>query len=184
MVVTFFGNRQIHEDIYPALLNTIIDLIEHHGAHTFYVGNQGAFDDTVRKILKMLSREYPHMRYTVMLAYLPWAHSDLYPEDFSNGNIIKHLSQEELQEECRNYLHIHTDNDELAIAVLQEKLKVTNFDVQKDGSITLYEYVDNVAPVSRTLFENGVLPLELSTGGENLEEYYMSMVGGERTCGM
>lgn len=102
----------------------------------------------------------------------------------SNGNIIKHLSQEELQEECRNYLHIHTDNDELAIAVLQEKLKVTNFDVQKDGSITLYEYVDNVAPVSRTLFENGVLPLELSTGGENLEEYYMSMVGGERTCGM
>ena len=93
MVVTFFGNRQIHEDIYPALLNTIIDLIEHHGAHTFYVGNQGAFDDTVRKILKMLSREYPHMRYTVMLAYLPWAHSDLYPEDFSDTIFPEQLAK-------------------------------------------------------------------------------------------
>ena len=81
--------------------------------------------------------------------------------------------------ECRNYLHIHTDNDELALAVLQEKLQISDFDVQKDGSITLYEYVDNVAPVSRTLFENGVLPLELSSGGVCLEEYYMSIVGGD-----
>lgn len=94
------------------------------------------------------------------------------------GNIVKHLTREELHQECRNYLHIHTDNDELALAVLQEKLQITSFDVQKDGSITLYEYVDNVAPVSRTLFENGVLPLELRNGGESLEEYYMSIVGG------
>ncbi|MBQ4529661.1 MAG: ABC transporter ATP-binding protein [Lachnospiraceae bacterium] len=96
-----------------------------------------------------------------------------------SGNIVKHLTREELHNECRNYLHIHTDNDELAVAVLQEKLKITNFQVQKDGSLTLYEYVDNVAPVSRTLFENGVIPLELTTGGESLEEYYMSIVGGE-----
>ena len=94
------------------------------------------------------------------------------------GNIVKHLTREELHQECRNYLHIHTDNYELALAVLQEKLQITSFDVQKDGSITLYEYVDNVAPVSRTLFENGVLPLELRNGGESLEEYYMSIVGG------
>lgn len=96
----------------------------------------------------------------------------------AKGNIIKHLTREELSNECRNFLHIHTDNDAMALAVLQEKLQITNFDVQKDGSITLYEYVDHVAPVSRTLFENGVLPLELRTGGESLEEYYMSMVGG------
>lgn len=95
------------------------------------------------------------------------------------GNIVKHLTNSQLQDECRNYLHIHTDNDELALAILQEKLQITNFDVRKDGSITLYEYVENVAPVSRTLFENGVLPLELSTGGESLEEYYMSIVGGD-----
>ena len=95
------------------------------------------------------------------------------------GNIVKHLTNSQLQDECRNYLHIHTDNDELALAILQEKLQITNFDVRKDGNITLYEYVENVAPVSRTLFENGVLPLELSTGGESLEEYYMSIVGGD-----
>ena len=42
----------------------------------------------------------------------------------------------------------------------------------------------NLTAFCLSLFENGVLPLELSTGGENLEEYYMSMVGGEETCGM
>ena len=37
-------------------------------------------------------------------------------------------------------------------------------------------------PVSRTLYENGVLPLELSPGGETLEEYYMNMIGGRENA--
>ena len=96
----------------------------------------------------------------------------------SKGRIVKHLTQDELYNECQNYLHIHTDNDALALAILQEHLQIRHYEVREDGSIQLYEYLDNVAPVSKTLYENGVLPLELSIGGNNLEQYYMSIVGG------
>lgn len=132
----------------------------------------------IRELLMKLNQQE---NITIMISSHILSELSLMCDDYlfiQGGNIVKHLTREELHQECRNYLHIHTDNDELALAVLQEKLQITSFDVQKDGSITLYEYVDNVAPVSRTLFENGVLPLELRNGGESLEEYYMSIVGG------
>lgn len=132
----------------------------------------------IRDLLMKLNQQE---NITIMISSHILSELSLMCDDYlfiQGGNIVKHLTREELHQECRNYLHIHTDNDELALAVLQEKLQITSFDVQKDGSITLYEYVDNVAPVSRTLFENGVLPLELRNGGESLEEYYMSIVGG------
>ena len=43
----------------------------HGGVDTFYVGNQGQFDALVRIVLRQLQKDYPHIRYSVVLAYLP-----------------------------------------------------------------------------------------------------------------
>lgn len=132
----------------------------------------------IRELLKKLNQEEG---ITILISSHILSELSLLCDEYLfilNGNIIKHLTREELHNECRNFLHIHTENDEMALAILQEKLQITDFEVSKDGSIQLFEYTDNVAPVSRTLYENGVLPLELSHGGETLEEYYMNMIGG------
>lgn len=142
----------------------------------------GLDPEGIVEIRELLMKINQQENVTIMISSHILSELSLMCDDYlfiRKGNIVKHLTNNQLQDECRNYLHIHTDNDELALAILQEKLQITSFDVRKDGSITLYEYVENVAPVSRTLFENGVLPLELSTGGESLEEYYMSIVGGD-----
>lgn len=94
------------------------------------------------------------------------------------GQIIRDITDEALKNECRSFLGIHTDNDALALAVLWEKLHTDNYEVREDGSIKLFDYLEDVITVSKTLYENGVIPLELYMGGENLEEYYMSMMGG------
>ena len=93
MVVTFFGHRKVHEDIYSVLLKTIVDLIENHNATIFYVGHEGDFDFMVRKILKMLSPEYPEIRYAVMLAYFPWQRIVEYPEDYSDAVYAEELEK-------------------------------------------------------------------------------------------
>lgn len=132
----------------------------------------------IRELLKKLNQEEG---ITILISSHILSELSLLCDEYLfilNGNIIKHLTREELHNECRNFLHIHTENDEMALAILQEKLQIKDFEVSKDGSIQLFEYTDNVAPVSRTLYENGVLPLELSHGGETLEEYYMNMIGG------
>ena len=57
MVCTFFGHRDILEDIKPALTQTITDLIKNNSVDTFYVDDKGDFDNIVRKTLKELAEK-------------------------------------------------------------------------------------------------------------------------------
>ncbi len=95
------------------------------------------------------------------------------------GRLIRNLTQKEVEEECHQYLAIHTDNDSLAASVLREKLHTESFGVQEDGSIRLYDYLEEVRKVSLTLYENGVIPLHLGIEGKSLEQYYMALIGGQ-----
>ena len=71
VVCTFFGHRDCPETIKPYLREVLVDLITNQGVDTFYVGNQGRFDGIVRSVLRELEKEYPEIRYAVVLAYLP-----------------------------------------------------------------------------------------------------------------
>ncbi|MBR7131976.1 MAG: hypothetical protein IKD04_00430 [Clostridia bacterium] len=71
MTVTFFGHRITPNEIKPRLMLVLRDLIENSQADTFYVGNQGDFDRLVRQSLRELEKQYPHIRYNVVLAYMP-----------------------------------------------------------------------------------------------------------------
>ena len=68
---TFFGHRDCPETIRPKLRSILKDLITEHNVDMFYVGNQGRFDALVRAELRELLEEYPHIRYAVVLAYMP-----------------------------------------------------------------------------------------------------------------
>ncbi len=98
----------------------------------------------------------------------------------NHGEIIQTVSSPELRQICREYYHIHTDNDSLALAILTDKLNITQYDVEKDGSIRLYEQLENIRTISKTLYDNGVIPVMLKINEANLEDYYMNMVGGEK----
>ena len=69
-VCTFFGHRDCPSSIKPKLKQTLIHLIETQSVDTFYVGTHGAFDAMVRSSLAELMQNYPHIRCTVVLAYL------------------------------------------------------------------------------------------------------------------
>jgi len=94
-----------------------------------------------------------------------------------HGELLQSVSAEELKRLCKEYYHIHTDNDEKAAAVLHEKLHVSDFEVEEDGSIRLYEQMDNLVNVSKALYEGGVVPITLNINEANLEKYYMDMAG-------
>lgn len=91
-VCAFFGHRDCPETVKPALRDAIERLITDYGVDTFYVGNQGQFDACVRGILRQMQKMYPHIRYAVVLAYLPVRkdeyedYSDtVYPEGMEDG---------------------------------------------------------------------------------------------------
>lgn len=80
-VCTFFGHRECYGLDKETLYNAIEKVI-HQGADTFYAGNQGGFDSMAYNCLKELRGVYPHIHYSVVLAYLPVGESncDLYAD--------------------------------------------------------------------------------------------------------
>lgn len=81
-VCTFFGHRDCLETVKPHLRQVLVDLIVSKGVDTFFVGNQGRFDALARSILRELEKEYPKIRYAVVLAYLPGRKNEY--DDFSD----------------------------------------------------------------------------------------------------
>ena len=81
---TFFGHRDCPDAIRPALQEAILRLISDENVDQFYVGHQGKFDRLALAVLEQTAAVYPHIRYQVVLAYLP-AHRD---EAFSPANSL------------------------------------------------------------------------------------------------
>lgn len=71
MTATFFGHRDAPYTVEPYLRAAIIELIANKGVDLFYVGNHGAFDRIVIRVLRELKKEYPKIQYYVVLAYVP-----------------------------------------------------------------------------------------------------------------
>ena len=70
-ICTFFGHRDRPPTVQPMLQQVLEELIVHHYVNVFYVSHQGRFDTLVRRTLTALQTTYPHIRVTVVLAYIP-----------------------------------------------------------------------------------------------------------------
>lgn len=68
---TFFGHHDCPASIRPKLREVLIDLIENRAVDRFFVGDNGAFDRMVRACLRELAKEYPQIRYAVVLEHMP-----------------------------------------------------------------------------------------------------------------
>ena len=78
----FFGHREVTHDIRANLKVQIEKLIREGLADNFLVGHQGQFDSMAYSVLKELKAKFPHIRYTVVLAYMPDEHiKKVYGED-------------------------------------------------------------------------------------------------------
>ena len=82
MICTFFGHRDAPSRIEGTIRATIERLIL-EGVTCFYVGNNGNFDSMVHRQLKQLREKYPHIRYYVVLAYMPTEQSEFDVTDYS-----------------------------------------------------------------------------------------------------
>ncbi|MFD2333409.1 ATP-binding cassette domain-containing protein [Cohnella sp. GCM10020058] len=94
------------------------------------------------------------------------------------GKLLEQLTSKELQEKCRQFIHIKVDRPERAAAVLERELATTAFEVTSDGSIHLYAYLDRPAVVSSMLVGEGLALEQFMPMGEDLESYFTSRIGG------
>lgn len=131
----------------------------------------------IRELLMRLNQE---QHITIVISSHILSELSLLCTDYifiSHGTLRQQLSAQELKNQCREFYKIHTNDDAKALTILKERLGITQYDVEEDGSILLYEKLDMLETVSKTLSDNGVIPTILCLNEANLEEYYMDMVG-------
>lgn len=97
----------------------------------------------------------------------------------SKGKLIEELTVEELHEKCKSYLEIIVDEPKKFAVLLEEKLDYKNYKIMPNGLIKLYEKTPMIEEISKLAVNNGIGLIGLTEKSIGLENYYMSMIGGE-----
>jgi len=97
-----------------------------------------------------------------------------------NGVLIQEFSDKELLERCKSNLVIQVALEDLDTCktVLEQELHTKNYKVTEDNKILLYDYIEDSRLVNKTLSGNGVLIESISVAAMDLEDYFMSTIGG------
>lgn len=134
----------------------------------------------IRNLLKSLNREYG-------MTILVSSHilEELYQtaSEFiliDKGKIIEELSAAELDQRCKRHIAIKSTAPDQVLLVLESKLNTENCQLMPDGTIRLYDHLEEIETVARLLSEVGILVTGLNLAGDTLEDYFLSKVGGKR----
>lgn len=133
----------------------------------------------VRHLLKRLTDE---QNVTILISSHLLSELSELCTDFSiinHGKLIENLSSEELMIKCRNHISIRTNDIDRTAAILEDRLSIGNYKVLYGEEIQIFEQLDNIEHISRTITDSGVVITRLCEEGQGLEDYYLEKVGGE-----
>ena len=133
----------------------------------------------IRLMLKKLSEE---KNVTIIISSHILSELSELCTDFSiinHGKQIENLSRDELMAKCRSYYAIRTNDINRTAAVIEDKLGTKQYKVIHGDEIRLFDFLDNIEKVSKTITDNGLILTKFISEGESLEEFYLSKVGAE-----
>ncbi len=97
----------------------------------------------------------------------------------SKGKLVKELSTQELNEECRQYIELEVDDSKRTVTLLEQNLNITDYKVLENNKIKIFSNLNEVSVINSTLSKGGVLINKIGVKGESLEEYFMKIIGGD-----
>lgn len=94
------------------------------------------------------------------------------------GVLIDEFQAVELEERCKKCLTIVVNNSEKAAYVLKNNINSSDFKVFDEGKICIYDYLDMSEQINKELIENGVLVSRICLEGNDIEGYFVKLMGG------
>ena len=97
-----------------------------------------------------------------------------------NGVMLEQITARDLEEKCQACIEVGVEDPSAASLVLEQKLGTRDYEVLSGGILRLYSFLDQPQTVAKVLVEGGVALRSLESRGANLEDYFLSMIGGVR----
>ena len=96
-----------------------------------------------------------------------------------DGRMVREISAEELAAQCMDYLYVRTDDAKKAAVALEQALGLTRYEVRPEGELRVYGPAD-AAAVTGALAARGVGVQAVYPHKQDLESYFLDLMGGER----
>ncbi|MCU6747870.1 ATP-binding cassette domain-containing protein [Faecalicatena acetigenes] len=95
-----------------------------------------------------------------------------------DGSMIQQLPAAQLAKNCRDYLLVRVNNAKSASVLLEEHLQLSDYKIYPNGEIHIYSPCDPQL-ISQTFLESGISIQELYRHQQDLESYFLHLMGGE-----
>lgn len=94
-----------------------------------------------------------------------------------DGRMVTEITAQELEENCRDYLHVRVDKPKEAAVCLEQDLGIVRYEVRPGGQLLIFDICES-DKVSRALTGRGIVVQELYLHRRDLEEYFLELMGG------
>jgi bacitracin transport system ATP-binding protein len=98
------------------------------------------------------------------------------------GKLVEEIDYELLDKKNRHYTQIIVNDEKKAVFLLEEKLAIKDYQVIENGVIRIYEQLEEASHINHYLVSNGIYINELVMKRDTLEDYFMKLIGGERSA--
>ena len=99
-----------------------------------------------------------------------------------DGCLVKEISKEELSAECKDYLYLKTSDSKMAAVLLEEKLRIRNYEVRPEGEIRIYQKADS-GQITTGMISAGISVFAIYGHQQDLEGYFLDLMGKESKTG-
>ncbi len=94
-----------------------------------------------------------------------------------NGCLIQEFDTKELEQRCRRCLKLIVDQPHQAAGILERTLHIQNYDVPQPDMLRLFEGLEHSAQINQVLIQNDISLHESYLTGQDLEGYFMELLG-------
>jgi ABC-2 type transport system ATP-binding protein len=140
-----------------------------------------------RELLKRLVAE---KGMTILVASHILSELSLLATDYGiidNGRLIKQISANELQSECRQFIRLLTAETEKAVSFLQYRFHVRDMEIAAVGGlkkeIRVFEQLDHITQMNMALCKEDIPVASISMEGQDLESYFMKLTNSQPLTG-
>lgn len=126
--------------------------------------------NTVRKVTILISSHVLSELQSVATRYI----------FMDRGRIVEQLTAEELMNKTRKAVELVVDDSGKAATVLEQHFPDIPYRILPGNRLRLSGGTDKTELLNRALYSSGVGVRSIAVTGEDLEEYYLGLLGGER----
>lgn len=98
----------------------------------------------------------------------------------NDGDLVEEFTDKELSERCRAGLIVKVDDVHKASEVLNGELNTENFNVLNENTLEIFDFAENPGVITKAFAKSDISVDSISQKSVDLEEYFMSVIGGNK----